>query len=171
MHALKLPAAALIQRLRSDSELLPALAQAHCTEWGYLRPKASLERTQARLMRMCDSSDMPAVFIIKQRQSLVASVTLDRCDYLDAQSGRTPFVTGVYVAPEFRGQGLARVLMEHIEGEAHARGFAALHLDCMPQHESLYSHLGYTAICVRTDRCKFKMTLMVKNISHGSNNG
>jgi GNAT superfamily N-acetyltransferase len=53
----------------------------------------------------------------------------------------------LYVLPEARGLGLARLLMQHLEAEAHTAGFGWMYLDTKAEFTAaieLYRRLGYT---------------------------
>lgn len=166
MSAVLKPAALdlCFERLRADSPLLPVLAQAHLDEgWGYTKAKAPLERVQGRLARMCELPDLPQVHVATAGGELVASAILNATDPVNPQSGLQPFITGVYVAPPYRGQGVARVLLAYVENVAAERGFTATHLDCKDELGEMYRHLGYEPIDKRQWR-EFVLTLMQKRL-------
>jgi putative acetyltransferase len=55
----------------------------------------------------------------------------------------------MFVRPEARGTGLARLLLERLEDEARARGFHLLRLETgtlQPEARSLYERAGYEPI-------------------------
>ncbi|WP_210495572.1 GNAT family N-acetyltransferase [Patulibacter sp. SYSU D01012] len=72
-----------------------------------------------------------------------------------ACGGLRPFADGivevkrVYVAPEARGRGLSRRLMEHLHEQARAAGYRTLRLDTgdrQAEAQALYRSLGYREI-------------------------
>jgi putative acetyltransferase len=55
----------------------------------------------------------------------------------------------MYVRPEARGQGVARLLLERLEAEARARGIGLLRLESgtlQPEAHALYERAGYEPI-------------------------
>jgi GNAT superfamily N-acetyltransferase len=55
----------------------------------------------------------------------------------------------MWVAPGFRGQGLARAILSHLEDEARTLGFAAVRLDtnrALTEAQTLYLRSGYAEI-------------------------
>jgi len=55
-------------------------------------------------------------------------------------------VDNVAVAPEHRGSGVGRMLLEHAEAEARRRGFDAVHLlthEKMSENLAMYDRIGY----------------------------
>ena len=64
-------------------------------------------------------------------------------------AGRDSFVTELFVAPAFRGQGLARKLLDGLVAELRAAGIHAVHLMVRPENEAaraLYETLGFKVI-------------------------
>ncbi|MEO8244890.1 MAG: bifunctional helix-turn-helix transcriptional regulator/GNAT family N-acetyltransferase [bacterium] len=71
------------------------------------------------------------------------------CVSLRPLDGATAEVKRLWVAPDARGQGLARRLMLQIEDRAHALGYSRLNLDTnanLPEAIALYHKTGWTAI-------------------------
>lgn len=73
------------------------------------------------------------------------------CGALKPLADGTVEVKSVHVVEAARGRGLARVLMEHLEGEARAAGHLAMVLEtgsaALPAYDAaraLYERLGYT---------------------------
>lgn len=74
-------------------------------------------------------------------------VTLVGCAALKVYGGETGEVKRVYVKPEYRGYGIGRVLIEHLEQVARKKGFQKLILETgtlLPAAMGLYRSLGFT---------------------------
>lgn len=96
-------------------------------------------RTRPDVERMLAASDLLFAVVEKGSGSLVAfaRVLTDRT-YL-------ALVLDVIVAPEHRGAGLGRLLMESICSEQALRDVASIELVCQPEHVPLYEKWGFTA--------------------------
>lgn len=57
----------------------------------------------------------------------------------------TPFCTMLYIAPDFRGMGLGKALMQHWEADMRRRGFAMLMTSTQSNEDAqhFYRKLGY----------------------------
>ena len=62
---------------------------------------------------------------------------------IDPKHDLTPWLAALYVAPEFRGQGIASALVRAIEAHARGVGCTELHLYTITA-EPLYAKLGWT---------------------------
>jgi predicted N-acetyltransferase YhbS len=137
-------------RLRADTPHLSALAHAHFTEWGHLSPTVSEERMYGRLARMCAAENFPIVIGAVAEGRLVGSAMLSSRDALSPESCRKPWLTGLYVVPDRRREGIARSLVVVIEQLALARGFRSTYLDCVLGLEPFYARLGYRRVDLRS---------------------
>ncbi len=90
--------------------------------------------------------------------SLVGGVTLALQARPGAKRRHKAEIWNVYVAPEHRGSGVARVLMERAISEARALGLEAVTLgvsSAAPAARRLYESLGFTAY--GTEPCSLKL--------------
>ena len=99
----------------------------------------SAQRTRPDVERMLAASDLLFAVVETGSDSLVAfaRVLTDRT-YL-------ALVLDVIVAPEHRGAGLGRLLVESICSEPALRNVASIELVCQPEHVPLYEKWGFTA--------------------------
>jgi ribosomal protein S18 acetylase RimI-like enzyme len=66
-----------------------------------------------------------------------------------AARGSRGWIGGVGVLPHYRGQGIGRLLMEHLIAQGHRAGLATLQLEVITQNErahALYESLGFQTI-------------------------
>lgn len=96
------------------------------------------QRTRPDVERMLAASDLLFAVVKKESGSLVAfaRVLTDRT-YL-------ALVLDVIVAPEHRGDGLGRLLVESICSEPVLHNVASIELVCQPEHVPLYEKWGFT---------------------------
>lgn len=64
----------------------------------------------------------------------------------------SPWLAGLYVAPEYRGRGVGRTLVAAIEEQARARGFQRIYLYTDDGEVPYYQTLGWNAV----DRVNWK---------------
>ena len=98
----------------------------------------SAQRTRLDVERMLEASDLLFAIIEKESDSLAAfaRVLTDRT-YL-------ALVLDVIVAPEYRGGGLGRLLVERICSEPTLQNVASIELVCQPELVPLYEKWGFT---------------------------
>ena len=68
-----------------------------------------------------------------------------RASDLPGREDLTPWLGGVYVAPAFRGRGIASALCRTVEQRARELGFNRLYLFTLDKR-ALYEHLGWHTI-------------------------
>ena len=88
------------------------------------------------------------LFLLTEDHSLLAFATLSQIDAIRDTPLR-PWIGFVYTSPEYRLQGHARRLLEHIESEARQQGEATVYL--ATDHTDFYERLGYTYLYDRLD--------------------
>lgn len=130
-----------IDYLAGHLEFLPTLAQWHHHEWGHLRPGDSVEARTARTQALCGYQNIPTVFIAFSGTTLFGSAMLVAND-MDTRRELTPWLAGVYVAPEHRRKGIGSALVARVVECAERLGVARLYL-YTPSAERMYSKLGW----------------------------
>lgn len=67
-------------------------------------------------------------------------------------NGKTVFLLGLDVLPEYRRQGLAREIVHQYHMMAEKKGISKLVLTCLPEKVSMYEQFGFTdnGVCVST---------------------
>ena len=131
------------------------LARLHFEEWSYLRPEESLEGRIARLRSSCGSNAIPSVVVALEDGELLGSAMLLAHD-MDSHPQLTPWLAGVFVKPQYRGNGIGSALVKRIEAEAHSLRVSTLYL-YTPHSESLYERLGWSVM----ERCEYRKTNVV----------
>lgn len=108
--------------LLADSlDAVEPVAMMRWREWGHPPepedPAFWLEVTR----REAGREDLPVTWVARDADGAVlGAVGLDAYD-LDERRDTTPWVTGMIVRPDLRGQGIGRVLMRHLEEWAAAQ--------------------------------------------------
>jgi GNAT superfamily N-acetyltransferase len=124
---------------RDDLEQLTALVGRYYAEWDVVQRDAP--------ERIAEYLEQPAPFgfvVAEEDGVLVACVLLRELSSIESAAE----CKRLYVVPEHRGQGLASLLMDYVEGLAAARGLGWIYLDTganFTAAQSLYHSRGYVS--------------------------
>jgi GNAT superfamily N-acetyltransferase len=105
---------------------LPRLAEWHYAEFGYLNPSNTLERYVERLSASLQRSDLPKTFIALRGDTLLGSASLVRQTI--THQHLSPWLSSVYVDPQYRGTGIASTLVKTVERAAADTGSEKIYL-------------------------------------------
>jgi GNAT superfamily N-acetyltransferase len=136
-----------IVALAERPELVPTVARWHWDVWGAEDPAGSLESWTARAAGWANHDAIPMMFVALAGDSPVGSVTLmahnlsERRDLWDLW----PWLSGLYVVPEWRGRGVGRALVARAEAQARSMGVARLYLHTA-RARGLYERIGWEPI-------------------------
>ena len=130
--------------LADHHNFLPTLARWHHREWAYLRPGDSVEARLARLRANCGYREIPTVVVSFIGDRLLGSAMLVAHD-MDTRMELSPWLAGVFVAPNHRRHGVGTALVQRILAEAAALGVRRLYL-YTPNTEGFYSRLGWSLV-------------------------
>jgi GNAT superfamily N-acetyltransferase len=131
----------IVEYLADRRECIPTVARWHHTEWGHLRPGETVEDRAVRVERECGHREVPTTFVALAGDECLGSASLVACD-MDIRPALTPWLSGVFVAPEHRRRGVGAALVERVVQEARALGKPRLYL-YTPGSGALYLRLGW----------------------------
>ena len=114
----------LIRPLRQAPEAGRLLAQAFKDAWPDFFAEWTAERIEREMFMEGDG--LPAILVASVDGRVAGTVAL-RARSVETHEHLSPWVTGLWVAPDLRGLGLGRDLMHAITAEAAARGFREIH--------------------------------------------
>ena len=146
-----------IEYLADHPEFLPVLAEWQHGEWGHIRPGDTVEARMARLQASIGRDRIPLTVLALANGKLLGSASLIRHD-MDTRLELSPWLAGVFVAPEHRGQGIGAQLVRRIMGEAGALHVSILYLYTV-HSEAFYSNLGWSLL-EHCDYRKQKIAIM-----------
>lgn len=133
-----------IDYLADHQDFIPTLAQWHHREWAYLRPGDSVEARTRRLRGRCGHREIPTVVIAFTDSMLAGSAMLVEHD-MDTRMGLSPWLAGVFVAPDHRRRGIGATLVRRVIDDATALGVQRLYL-YTPSTEHFYARRGWLLV-------------------------
>jgi GNAT superfamily N-acetyltransferase len=133
-----------IEYLADRREFIPTVARWHHAEWGHLRPGETVEGRAARVERACGHREVPTTFVAVAGDQLLGSASLVDHD-MDIRPKLSPWLSGVFVAPEHRRRGIGAALVKRVVQEARALGTSRLYL-YTPGSGALYLRLGWSVM-------------------------
>jgi N-acetylglutamate synthase-like GNAT family acetyltransferase len=129
-----------VEYLAGHASHLPRLAEWHHAEFGYLNPANTVQRYVERLTASLQRSDLPTTFIALRGDTLLGSASLVRQTI--THQHLSPWLSSVYVDPQYRGGGIASALVGRVERAAAEIGSEKIYL-FTPSSEKLYASLGW----------------------------
>lgn len=125
--------------LRSYPQLYPQVAR-----WIYDQFRYGFEGSWQDWLKRVEEGQQDGsitTFIALEAGEPVATASFDLED-LPARPDLSPWLASVYTRPEYRGRGIAGLLVGRVEQEAQARGFDRIYLHTTDQ-EGFYAKRGW----------------------------
>ena len=129
-----------IVNLKEVPHHLDTLSRWHQEEWGYFKPDKTLADRIERMKSHLLPEFIPTTFVA-ENDDLFGSAAIVEHD-MDTRQELTPWLAGVYVASEFRGQGIGSKLVLHIMEQAKQNMIKRLYL-FTPDRDTFYARLGW----------------------------
>ncbi len=133
-----------ITYLADCPETIPHLAAWHQAQFGYLSPGRTAAERVDRFQTHLQRHAIPTTFVALQDGAPAGSASLVVND-MSILPDLTPWLAGVYVAPDHRRSGLGATLVRRVMQEAAALGVARLYL-YTHDRMSFYRTLGWQVI-------------------------
>lgn len=131
-----------IEYLADHPEFLRTLAEWQHGEWGYLRPGDTVEARMVRLGGCGERDRIPLTVVAHENGEVRGSASLIPHD-MDTRMELTPWLAGVFVAPEHRRRGIGAELVRQIMAEAGRLNVPVLYLYTV-HSETFYASLGWS---------------------------
>jgi N-acetylglutamate synthase-like GNAT family acetyltransferase len=131
-----------IFNLSKEPEHIPTLAEWHHAEWSYLNPGGSVQKRIEKMQTYLGDELIPTTYIYKQKDALVGSASIVKHD-MQSRLELSPWLAGVFVAPQCRNLGIGSQLVRHVMQEACDAEIKKLYL-FTPDQEQFYEKLGWT---------------------------
>ena len=135
---------AQVSLLADKPDFIPALAEGTLAQYAHLWPDRGLEWRIARLRTHLNRKTLPIAWVIHDGAKVFGTAALRENDF-DGFDHLAPWLSGVFVFPEYRGRGMGATLCATVEGEAIRRGVSKLYLGTFDNH-SWYSSMGWSIL-------------------------
>lgn len=145
-----------IVNLKNVPHHLETLARWHQKEWSYLRPNKTLTERIDRMKSHLMAEFIPTTFVATNHELLGSAAIIKHDMY--TRKELTPWLASVYVAPEFRRQGIGSALVFHIMEQARENKIERLYL-FTPDREAFYTRLGWKTF-EKTSYLGYAITIM-----------
>ena len=130
-----------IEYLADRPEFLRTLAEWQHGEWGHLRPGDTVEARMVRLGGWGERDRIPLTVLARDDAELLGSASLIAHD-METRMELTPWLAGVFVAPQHRRRGIGAALVRRIVAEAGRLKVPVLYLYTV-HSENFYASLGW----------------------------
>ncbi len=138
--------------LASRADCLPALARLLESAWPDWYGPGGQGRAEADLAARCRRAGLPFGVVALARDGAIGTGALDAASYGASDPTETPWIVGLVVAPQWRGQGIATAIVAALEDAARAKGWSRLHCATVAG-EGLLSRRGWVRRGVADDGC------------------
>jgi N-acetylglutamate synthase-like GNAT family acetyltransferase len=132
-----------ITDLKTEPHHISVLADWHHKEWSSLNPGQTVDQRIESMQSYLSDDLIPSTFVARGDQ-LMGSAAIIESD-MDTKPELTPWLASVFVAKEFRNQGIGSHLVEHVMEEARKAGVRDLYL-FTPDRVAFYERLGWRVV-------------------------
>jgi N-acetylglutamate synthase-like GNAT family acetyltransferase len=157
-----------IFNLRDRGYHIPAIAGWLFDEWDHLRPGSNVSDVIKRLASRCKAERIPSVHVAEINAMPVGTISLVEYE-MDIRTNLNPWVTAVYIHPDYRNRGIGSALVRHIETVAIELGVENLYL-FTPDKQRMYATLGWKVIENLAYR-QMDVSIMAKDLRNKSSEG
>lgn len=123
---------------------IPIIAKWIYEEWSYAFPMRTLQEIQKALFGRMNENEMPITLIAHDERGVLGTASLKASD-MEILPELTPWLSSVFVHPDYRGQGVATVLVAEIEKIARQQGFARIHV-FNPITQGVFEKMGWSVL-------------------------
>lgn len=133
-----------IEYLADHPGLGPSLATLHHAQWRLLLPDWSEAQALEELAGHTRRRTIPTTLVALEGGALLGSVSLLSVDH-ERLAHLSPWLASLFVVPQQRGRGVARLLVDRLVAEAAALGVRRLYA-YTPEHEAMYVRMGWSLL-------------------------
>ncbi len=127
-------------------EAVPQICRWWFEEWGHLRPGDTIEDLTSRVRGLLNRDQLPIQIVAVSEVAIVGVAALKLHEMFDLYPEKRFWLGSVFVAPEFRGRGIASALATKIVEIAESRGIKEIHRQTENLTGGLYAKLGWKKV-------------------------
>ena len=151
-----------VSLLADSPASIEAVAEMRWREWGR-PPEPEDPAWWLRIAtREAGRDQLPVTFVARDADDVLGAVSLDHHD-LDERHDTSPWVTGMIVRGDRRGEGVGRTLMQHLEHWAAEHGIAEAWVGTDPA-AGFYKRCGWTPLETFTTTTGQEMNVLHKQL-------
>ena len=148
--------------LADHIEHVPQLAAWFHSEWSHLYPARTLTEVEASIRERTGKNHLPLALVALENHQLRGTVCLKIHD-MESRTELSPWLAGLFVAPDHRRRGIGAQLLGAIEGQALSLGITGLYL-YTPAAEQFYLARGWRVL-EHTHYHHYPVTIMRKTLA------
>lgn len=127
--------AVTLYKLREHPELWETACAWFCSKWG-----VPLEAYRASMAAMAPGQPVPQWYLLLEEETIAGGAGVIENDFHD-RPNLAPNLCALFVEPAFRGQGLARALLDAVRADLAGLGVETLYL--VTGHTEFYERCGW----------------------------
>jgi N-acetylglutamate synthase-like GNAT family acetyltransferase len=152
-----------ISFLADHPEFIETLAPLVAEHWRPILTQETMQSRAAKFRTHLNYDTLPITWVAHSGSQVFGTAALRVHDLPDLDN-LTPWLGGVYVAPEFRNRGVGTALCSTVEQQAKELGISTLYLFTL-EKQVWYENLGWSMFQPCT-WCGRAGDIMVKELSH-----
>ena len=130
--------------IKERPDAIPIAARWRLDQWGHQITGSSLDMFTVLLRDSLHSSSLPQTWIVLRGNHIAGVASLAESD-MHTRPDLSPWLVGVYIDRDDRGQGIGSALVSHVVAQAWTMGIVRLWL-FTPDQEHFYQRLGWQAV-------------------------
>lgn len=134
-----------VEYIADRPESVPLVAGWYFAQWGHLNPAATLEAVRDKLVASMNRDAIPLTVLAIIDEDVVGAAQLKYRE-MPIFPDKEHWLGGVYVVPEYRGQGISEQLVDSVIEAARNLGVQTLHIQTERLDGGLYARLGWTPV-------------------------
>ena len=134
-----------VEFLKDNPEFIDRIADLMFKEWGHIRQGTTIDRYYNYLREKLNSDKIPMTLIAKSESNELLGFASIVLSDMEINKGLSPWISGVFVVPEYRGKGFGGLLVDKLVQIASDLGFEKLYLYTFDK-EKFYSDLSWKKI-------------------------
>ncbi|MEN8129851.1 MAG: GNAT family N-acetyltransferase [Pseudomonadota bacterium] len=132
--------------LTNRPDAIPIIGRWYNQEWGRRLHNETEEQSIEKLNEYLNTDQIPFILVATEGVEVIGAAQLKYHEMADIFPEKEHWLGGVFVAPEYRGNGLGSRLAEEIARHASLHGVRTLHLQTEQLDGGLYRKLGWQPV-------------------------